>query len=1115
MKPSSAVPHPLRRWRAALNRDALRGAWMRARRPLAWGVGLWLGLQAVLALGVPWLVKGPVLSAAAEALARPVSVQSVRFNPFTLALTVDGLRIQDRAPSSQADLVAVQRILVNLSMGSLLRFAPVLDALHVESPHLTLVRTGPGRFNISDLLDKWAAQPAPDDTDTAPARFALHDLQVHGGELHFDDPTQRTHHAVQKIEFTVPYVASFKGDQDTAVTPLLTASVHGGALRLETQAKPFKSTRETTLHLSLKGMDLASALKGLPALAPWQIEQGTLDTQWQLTVRAAEPAQAAPPQVRPAAASQAADPASQATSSTPPASAPAAAEPRGLTVLAKAQLQLNQLVMGNPQGDSLRWDTWRLGSDQLSVHLRPEQLQWQVGEAQLSLQNLQLRDAKDRPPMLALASLQLDHLAVDSARQAVTLGLLAWDGLQVQAHRAADGTLNLLSLVDRLPHASVEPTPTATPSPAPSAAPPWSLDVAQVRIQNTGAHWHDQAAKPEVQLGVKGLQGTLEAVSSRADASLRYDLRTELEHGGAVALKGSAEPGSRQAAADLELTNLNLAVVQPYLAQVLNLQLSKGNLDTRGRISVAMPGAPDTLRVKFQGESAINDLYTREPDTQDEFLRWKRLGATGLDIDVAPLALSAKDHVRIGSIALQDLFAKVVISPAGRINLQDILRLPPNNPKAAPTAAAAETPSAPAAKTDSPQVHLGGVKIAGGRLNFTDLFVKPNYNTTITNLSGTVSAVGPQSPPAQVALQGRVEGDAPLTIQGRLNPVSAALFIDIQAKARGIDLPMLSPYSTKYAGYPIQRGKLSLDVSYKIENGQLQAENSVFLDQLTFGERVDSPTATQLPVLFAVSLLKNSRGEINLHLPVAGSLNDPQFSVSAVVSQVFVNLIKRAVTAPFSLLASMFGGGGSEGDLSTADFVPGTAELKPESLPRLTKLSQALVERPALKLDITAQLDPVAELGDIRRVRLMERVQAERRKAGAQATANANAAGDAARPGAPAPIDERDYAQWLQRVYDNTTIPNKPRNLVGVSKKIPVADMESLVLSAIAVSEDDMRTLAHERIQAVRKVLAEQVPGERLYTLAPVIAVGKKKEPGAPADEGTCSAACVIFSLHS
>ncbi len=154
--------------------------------------------------------------------------------------------------------------------------------------------------------------------------------------------------------------------------------------------------------------------------------------------------------------------------------------------------------------------------------------------------------------------------------------------------------------------------------------------------------------------------------------------------------------------------------------------------------------------------------------------------------------------------------------------------------------------------------------------------------------------------------------DAPLLIGGRINPLARDLTLDIKASVHDMELAPLSPYSGKYVGYRIERGKLSFDVAYQLQDRQLQAQNRLVLDQLTFGDKVDSPSATSLPVLLAVALLKDRHGVIDIDLPIGGSLDDPQFSVGGVIVKVLVNLITKAVTAPFALLGRLFGGGTEE-----------------------------------------------------------------------------------------------------------------------------------------------------------------------------------------------------------
>jgi hypothetical protein len=235
---------------------------------------------------------------------------------------------------------------------------------------------------------------------------------------------------------------------------------------------------------------------------------------------------------------------------------------------------------------------------------------------------------------------------------------------------------------------------------------------------------------------------------------------------------------------------------------------------------------------------------------------------------------------------------------------------------------------------------------------------------------------------ATITLKGRAADTALVDISGQLNPTAQPLALDIRAKATDLELAPLSPYAGKYAGYAIERGKLSMDVAYKIDDsGRLDAKNQVILNQLTFGERVESPSATQLPVLLAVALLKDRHGVIDINLPVSGTLDDPQFSVGGIIWKVIVNLLGKALTAPFSLLS----GGGSD-DLSLVEFRPGTAQFTEVGRQSLAKVAKALVDRPSLIMTVTGSADTASERDDVRRTQLEGRLAAERRRAQVRAT---------------------------------------------------------------------------------------------------------------------------------
>ena len=372
-----------------------------------------------------------------------------------------------------------------------------------------------------------------------------------------------------------------------------------------------------------------------------------------------------------------------------------------------------------------------------------------------------------------------------------------------------------------------------------------------------------------------------------------------------------------------------------------------------------------------------------------------------------------------------------------------------------------------------------------GRVAFSDRFIKPNYSINISELTGRLSAftsVAPQGAPqmADLELRGRAEGTAALEVTGKLNPLAKPLALDIQAKVQDLEMAPLSPYTVKYAGHGIERGKLNVDVAYKIQpDGQLTASNKIVLRQLVFGNEVPG-APTSLPVRLATALLADSNGVIDIDLPVSGSINDPQFRLGPVIFKALGNLIVKAITAPFSLLASALGGGAGE-ELNTVAFAAGSAELSSEAREGLDKIAKALESRPALKMTVVGHASMEAEHDALKRARLMRMLRAEKRRATIQSASTSVEPGVEQGAAAPLAISDAEYPELLTVVYKRADM-SKPRNMVGMAKTLPVPEMEALLLDNIDVADDAAQTLATQRGVAVRDYLARQkLPLDRLF----------------------------------
>ena len=344
--------------------------------------------------------------------------------------------------------------------------------------------------------------------------------------------------------------------------------------------------------------------------------------------------------------------------------------------------------------------------------------------------------------------------------------------------------------------------------------------------------------------------------------------------------------------------------------------------------------------------------------------------------------------------------------------------------------------------------------------------------------------------PGDVDLRGHVQKTAPLIITGRFNPLGRDLFVDIKASAKDVELPPLSTYAVKYAGYGIDKGKLSMDVKYHLENRKLAAENHLNLDQLTFGKKVDSPTATKLPVLLAVALLKDRNGVIDLNLPISGSLDDPQFSMGGIIGRVIVNLLVKIITSPFALIGSLFGGGGEE--LSYLEFAPGSAAITADGAKKLTTVAKALSDRPALKMEITGRADAEGDREGLRQGAVERKVKAQKLKVALKSGEGVQSLDDIK-------VEPGEYEKYLTAAYQEEKFA-KPRNLIGFAKSLPAPEMERLMLANSQAGDEDLQQLADQRAAAAKDWLVRngKIEPDRVFLIASKLTAEGIKDKGKP-----------------
>ena len=728
-----------------------------------------------------------------------------------------------------------------------------------------------------------------------------------------------------------------------------------------------------------------------------------------------------------------------------------------------------------------------------------------------TLDALKLREGsgKTAQDVLALKQLALADVQLDVLARTAVLGSVKLAQPVASVAREVDGRLNL----QRWAVASASPTAAPSPSAAASSAPAWrvhvkdlQLDGGQLKFSDAKAGKAKQPLRVEVgalRLAVQGLEW--HGDNATAPANVQLGARIGAPPGarekaralaGAIDYKGRVGIEPLLASGKLRVERFPVQLFAPYFADQVQLSLISAEAGYKGDVNVRKLAAG--LDVIASGDVLLGGVHVAtlpdaaapaSADNTDELLSWQSFALTGVKFSMKP---KARPQLEIKEAALSDFYSRLVVTEQGRFNLQDVTAAPAGSASAPAPVAAASAPqvvasaaSAPAAEaTPLPiDIKVGVTRLINGRVDFSDHFVRPNYSAALTELNGQLGAFSSGSrDAATLELRGRAAGTALLEISGQLNPTVRPLALDIKAKATDLELAPLSPYAGKYAGYAIERGKLSMDVAYKIDaDGKLDARNQVILNQLTFGDKIESKDATKLPVLLAVALLKDRNGVIDINLPVSGSVNDPKFSVGGIIIKVIINLLVKALTAPFALLA----GGGSD-DLSVVEFQPGTAQFAASGSGAIDKVAKALTERPALKMTVTGASDPVGERDAFQRAAIETRLLAEARREDLRAGVPATVASAASGASAPVSLSTEEHTRLLKQLYKDTDIPNKPRNAIGFAKDIPPAEMEALLKTRTPVSDDAMRELALQRGLAVRDALiAKGLTSEQLFLAAP------------------------------
>jgi uncharacterized protein involved in outer membrane biogenesis len=1130
---------------------------------------------------MPVIVRDNLQERIARHTQRETEINAVDFNPFTLGLTVQGVKIKQKENSDP--LFSMDLLQINLQASSLFRRTLVLKELRAVSPSLDISFYGRGEYSISDLFP--AKENKEDSTTPKETRlfpFFVQDINVSNGTLRFRDQPREKTHVIDKFNFVLPRISSMQQDRDEHSSPRLDFRINGDPVNLNAKMLPFASSRQSRIQVDFSRVNLTPYWIYSPLADSIQLENGSLEgslifefkntpegirinlsgksslrdivfsTKKEGRVLECDLAELSLQRFSPmarileiqdiklgrtkikisrdknkkinweeyilsqtagketAANEQAKTPEAQKTfnfscnkislpdiriemedTATPvpfnrnfrlSAELKAIDNSPGktgkgtlrLTTEGKERMDANASLDIAGKSADMHVDFSAVPANEYTPYFR-EYIPWDLasceasgngdltfnpsGNNNLKLSNgtLHLDRIQVKKPdgsfLLKNENLRLQGISLDKEKKNVLLESLRMRDGGIKLVRLQNGDLDVLSDIREMnPKQEKESGQTET-----GPEKEWEIQLKELILEEIDTGLKDLKAVKPVDLSLQTERLVLNNLRLPSGKDINFVFTGQFNKQGGLNLSGTLDISPFKAEIKGRAEKIDLVPADAYLPDSMRMDIRSCflNADFNAHLK---HGEELALNTKVDGSLTSLDIRDIQ---QKQLLRLKQMDINGLDLGLNP------NELHISKIVLDSPGIDLEQDSGGNLNFKKALGL---------TRGKNATSKDPGDKKDKEPffqtVQVDTVRIENGSMLFKDKNVSPYYETRLTNIECVARTISQEmEEPGRLSLNATKDAHSRLTLSGEINPLAKQPYSDLEFSLQGMDMVSLTPYTIEFMAYPIQTGKLNWNGNFKVQNSTLKGENLFLIENMALGSKMESEDAANVPVKLALALLQDSRGDMELDIPISGNLNDPQFSLGKVIFQAIIGLFGKIATAPFALIGNIFGGGE---DVNRIPYEPGKYILTAEAEKKLQSIITALKKRPRLRLSIQGHVDMDKDTRVLLQERLLRKLRLEKIEDMDEEEKKATDLHSLK-------IGKEEYPEYLSRAYKKlrkNTDKKLPR-----ADKISETEMENLLRAQAPVSKDDLQELALDRARSIRAYIVGKDPelGQRIF----------------------------------
>jgi hypothetical protein len=478
---------------------------------------------------------------------------------------------------------------------------------------------------------------------------------------------------------------------------------------------------------------------------------------------------------------------------------------------------------------------------------------------------------------------------------------------------------------------------------------PWHATINKIEVINWGAAIEDHTLAKPARITADNITLSIDELGNKKNSKANVSLALQLNRAGAIKVDGSA--GMNPLSADLKvvLDKIVLKSFQPYADAAVNADIGAGTTSSTGRI--LYQGKQAQPRISYKGELSLDGFKVIDRVRTEDFIMLEQLKVKDITLALHP------NRLLVAGVLINKPHARVTIDQNGTVNVvQAFTPVQKEDGKGEKNLLQRLVKFLILQMKGPMPVNVDLVELHNFSADFVDKSMTPPYSTHLEVTNGTMKGLSSDpSARADYEIAGAIDQSATLKSSGEINPLNAMYYTYVDFSLEDFELKPVSPYSGKYVGYKIAEGTLHLRLKYSVDDNALAGDNKIIVDQLTLGDRVESPDAINLPVALGVALLKDANGRIALQVPVKGNVKDPQFDFGHAVTSGLTGTFDDVNSEPFSLITEIDGVKGEE--LRFIEFDFGQSELGAGALHKLDALVKFLKERPSLILTIEGTAD--------------------------------------------------------------------------------------------------------------------------------------------------------------